>query len=79
MSYIYAQVAGNFPTVTRVLLSKIPPVDGRMTYVYDEHVVSFVMITIERYVELQTLTQSSFVSKVSLCSRRRDMFPMHVR
>lgn len=31
---------GNFPTVTRVLLSKIPPVDGRMTYVYDEYVVS---------------------------------------
>ena len=34
------EVTGNFPTVTRVLLSKIPPVDGRMTYVYDEHVVS---------------------------------------
>lgn len=33
------QATGNFPTVTRVLLSKIPPVDGRMTYVYDEYVV----------------------------------------
>ena len=41
-SYIFLpalQATGNFPTVTRVLLSKIPPVDGRMTYVYDEYVV----------------------------------------
>ncbi|KAL7541575.1 hypothetical protein ACHAXR_011916 [Thalassiosira sp. AJA248-18] len=34
---------GNFPTVTRVLLSKIPPVDGRMTYVYDEYVFHYVV------------------------------------
>lgn len=36
-------VSGNFPTVTRVLLSKIPPVDGRMTYVYDEYVFHYVV------------------------------------
>lgn len=28
--------SGNFPTVTRVLLAKIPPADGRMSYVYDK-------------------------------------------
>ena len=37
------QATGNFPTVTRVLLSKIPPVDGRMTYVYDEYVFHYVV------------------------------------
>lgn len=39
----YTATSGNFPTVTRVLLSKIPPVDGRMTYVYDEHVFHYVV------------------------------------
>ena len=34
---------GNFPTVTRVLLEKIPPQDGRMTYVYDEYVFHYVV------------------------------------
>jgi vesicle-associated membrane protein 7 len=28
---------GNFPTVTRVLLAKIPPQDGKMTYQYDNY------------------------------------------
>lgn len=35
--------SGNFPTVTRVLLSKIPPIDGRMTYVYDQHVFHYIV------------------------------------
>jgi vesicle-associated membrane protein 7 len=34
---------GNFPTVTRVLLSKIPAQDGKMTYVYDDHVFHYVV------------------------------------
>mmetsp|Transcript_4071 Transcript_4071/g.5475 ORF Transcript_4071/g.5475 Transcript_4071/m.5475 type:complete len:226 (-) Transcript_4071:351-1028(-) len=34
---------GNFPTVTRVLLSKIPPTDGKMTYVYDDYVFHYVV------------------------------------
>ncbi|ACI64115.1 synaptobrevin [Thalassiosira pseudonana CCMP1335] len=38
----YTATSGNFPTVTRVLLSKIPPVDGRMTYVYDEYTFHYV-------------------------------------
>ncbi|KAL9182023.1 hypothetical protein ACHAXT_012366 [Thalassiosira profunda] len=39
----WTATSGNFPTVTRVLLSKIPPVDGRMTYVYDEYVFHYVV------------------------------------
>lgn len=27
---------GNFPTITRVLLAKIPPEDTKMSYVYDQ-------------------------------------------
>ena len=44
------EVTGNFPTVTRVLLSKIPVVDGRMTYVYDEYVVSISSYKIEQMI-----------------------------
>lgn len=32
----YTASSGNFPTVTRVLLAKIPSHDGRMSYVYDK-------------------------------------------
>lgn len=35
--------SGNFPTVTRVLLAKIPPEDGKMTYVYDEYVFHYIV------------------------------------
>jgi len=34
---------GNFPTVTRVLLEKIPEQDGKMTYVYDEYVFHYIV------------------------------------
>lgn len=34
----YTATSGNFPTVTRVILSKIPTVDAKRTYVYDSHV-----------------------------------------
>jgi vesicle-associated membrane protein 7 len=34
---------GNFPTVTRVLLAKIPSQDGKMTYVYDEYVFHYIV------------------------------------
>lgn len=39
-SNFFFTVTGNFPTVTRVLLAKIPPSDGRMIYNYDDYVVS---------------------------------------
>mmetsp|Transcript_18765 Transcript_18765/g.74893 ORF Transcript_18765/g.74893 Transcript_18765/m.74893 type:complete len:267 (-) Transcript_18765:80-880(-) len=39
----YTQSSGNFPTVTRVLLAKIPSNDARMSYVYDEHVFHYLV------------------------------------
>ena len=88
-SYIFLpalQATGNFPTVTRVLLSKIPPVDGRMTYVYDEYVVRnqtayyFFIPNIYIYF-LFSLPPAliSFNKQVSLRCRRGGMLPLHVR
>ena len=37
----YTDRSGNFPTVTRVLLSKISPEDQRMSYAYDQCVLLF--------------------------------------
>lgn len=39
----YTARSGNFPTVTRVLLSKIDPMspDGKMSYIYDEYVFHY--------------------------------------
>lgn len=34
---------GNFATVTRVLLDKIPTQDGKMTYVYDDYVFHYIV------------------------------------
>jgi len=39
----YTSTSGNFPTVTRVLLSKIPPEDSKMSYVYDNHVFHYIV------------------------------------
>lgn len=39
----YTASTGNFPTVTRVLLSKIPEQDSKMSYVYDKHVFHFIV------------------------------------
>ncbi|RHY26589.1 hypothetical protein DYB32_007474, partial [Aphanomyces invadans] len=33
----YTASSGNFPTVTRVLLAKIPTEDSKMSYVYDQY------------------------------------------
>mmetsp|Transcript_5365 Transcript_5365/g.6530 ORF Transcript_5365/g.6530 Transcript_5365/m.6530 type:complete len:227 (-) Transcript_5365:284-964(-) len=41
--YTATSATGNFPTVTRVLLSKIPTQDGRMSYVYDQHMFHYVV------------------------------------
>lgn len=35
----YTSISGNFPTVTRVLLSKIQNTDGRMSYQYDKYML----------------------------------------
>ncbi|CAH0473132.1 unnamed protein product [Peronospora belbahrii] len=39
----YTATSGNFPTVTRVLLAKIPPTDGSMSYVYDRHIFHYIV------------------------------------
>ena len=39
----YTASSGNFPTVTRVLLSKIPDADSKMSYVYDAHVFHYIV------------------------------------
>lgn len=39
----YTFTSGNFPTITRVLLAKIPDQDGKMSYVYDQHVFHYVV------------------------------------
>ena len=36
-------VTGNFATVTRVLLEKIPQQDGKMTHIYDEYVFHYIV------------------------------------
>lgn len=39
----YTATSGNFPTVTRVILGKIPQGDGKRTYTYDNHVFHFIV------------------------------------
>lgn len=39
----YTNTSGNFPTVTRVLLAKIPPQSTRQSYIYDSHVFHYVV------------------------------------
>ena len=39
----YTSTSGNFPTVTRVLLDKIPSQDGKMSYVYDQHIFHYIV------------------------------------
>lgn len=39
----YTNMTGNFTTVTRVLLSKIPESDSKMSYAYDSHVFHYIV------------------------------------
>uniref|UniRef100_A0A7S2UV86 V-SNARE coiled-coil homology domain-containing protein n=1 Tax=Fibrocapsa japonica TaxID=94617 RepID=A0A7S2UV86_9STRA len=39
----YTWTSGNFPTITRVLLAKIPSSDAKMSYVYDQYVFHYVV------------------------------------
>lgn len=39
----YTDSSGNFPTVTRVLLAKIPLEDGRMSYVYNKYIFHYLV------------------------------------
>ena len=39
----FTSTSGNFPTVTRLLLQKIPAENGKMSYVYDKHVFHYIV------------------------------------
>ena len=39
----FTSSSGNFPTVTRVLLAKIPDSDSKMSYVYDKYVFHYIV------------------------------------
>lgn len=39
----YTSSTGNFPTVTRVILAKIPENESKMSYVYDTYVFHYVV------------------------------------
>ena len=39
----HTNASGNFPTITRVLLSKITDASGKMSYVYDQHVFHYIV------------------------------------
>mmetsp|Transcript_14747 Transcript_14747/g.40742 ORF Transcript_14747/g.40742 Transcript_14747/m.40742 type:complete len:228 (+) Transcript_14747:114-797(+) len=41
--YTATSATGNFPTVTRVLLAKIPSQDGKMSYIYDNYMFHYVV------------------------------------
>lgn len=40
---LFSIATGNFPTVTRVLLAKIPAQDGQMTYQYDQYNFQYIV------------------------------------
>ncbi len=39
----YTATSGNFPTITRVLLGKIPDQNGKMSYVYDQYIFHYII------------------------------------
>ncbi|TMW58931.1 hypothetical protein Poli38472_007076 [Pythium oligandrum] len=58
----YTASSGNFPTVTRVLLGKIPTKDGRMSYVYDKHVFHYI---VEDHITYLCMVDNDFTRRVS--------------
>jgi vesicle-associated membrane protein 7 len=52
----YTSTTGNFPTVTRVLLAKIPDTDGKMSYVYDKYIFHYI---IENHIIYMCMTEES--------------------
>ncbi|KAJ1453214.1 synaptobrevin-domain-containing protein [Pelagophyceae sp. CCMP2097] len=53
--------SGNFPTITRVLLGKIPEDDGKMSYVYDEYVFHYI---VEQKLTFLCMADESFKRRV---------------
>ncbi|GMH55205.1 hypothetical protein TrVE_jg7770 [Triparma verrucosa] len=65
----FTNTSGNFPTVTRVLLSKIPPTDSRMSYIYDNFIFHYITSSTITYLCMSDDTSShrvpfAFLSKV---------------
>lgn len=60
----YTSLVGNFSTVTRVLLTKIPEQDGKMSYEYDNHVFHYIVnqgITFLCMTEAETKRRVAFL------------------
>ncbi|EGB12075.1 hypothetical protein AURANDRAFT_36201 [Aureococcus anophagefferens] len=57
----YTFTSGNFPTITRVLLGKIPEQDGKMSYVYDQYVFHYV---VENKMTFLCMADESFKRRV---------------
>ena len=57
----YTFTSGNFPTITRVLLGKIPPEDGKMSYVYDQYVFHYI---VEKKLTFLCMADESFKRRV---------------
>mgnify|MGYP002828225425 CR=1 FL=1 len=57
----YTFTSGNFPTITRVLLGKIPPEDGKMSYVYDQYVFHYI---VEKRLTFLCMADESFKRRV---------------
>ena len=65
----FTATSGNFPTVTRQLLEKIPPRDGKMSYVYDRCGVVFLSLPLQLLGALATLVPWRVLATV--CRRPR--------
>eukprot|EP00635_Sarcinochrysidales_sp_CCMP3193_P008396 CAMPEP_0118895282 /NCGR_PEP_ID=MMETSP1166-20130328/3698_1 /TAXON_ID=1104430 /ORGANISM="Chrysoreinhardia sp, Strain CCMP3193" /LENGTH=221 /DNA_ID=CAMNT_0006834285 /DNA_START=152 /DNA_END=817 /DNA_ORIENTATION=- len=57
----YTFTSGNFPTITRVLLGKIPEADGKMSYVYDQYVFHYI---VENKLTFLCMADESFKRRV---------------
>lgn len=56
----YTSTTGNFPTVTRVLLSKIQSEqDGKMSYIYDQYIFHYI---VENHLIYMCMTGTAFFS-----------------
>ena len=72
----HALASGNFPTITRALLAKIPDADGCMSYVYDEYVFHYV---VENHVTYICMCDDSQSGKRRLGCRKSMVFRREMR
>ena len=60
--YTDGNISGNFPTVTRVLLQKLPVADGRACYIYDESQFSYI---VDEGITFLCMASQSFKARLS--------------